>query len=131
MRQQVLDLGLTQQVAFLGPQFDECKAACYRHCDAFVLPSFSEGLPMVVLEAWAYGKPVAMTPECNLDEGFAANAAVRIGTSAESIAGGVRNLLEMTASQRSEMGGRGRTWLRSGSRGRPLPGSYSPCMIGL
>ena len=53
-------------VAFLGPQFGEDKAACYRGCDAFILPSFSEGLPMTVLEAWSYGKAVLMTPECNL-----------------------------------------------------------------
>src|SRR4030095_3065150 len=41
-------------ILFLGPQFNEAKAACYAACDAFILPSFSEGLPMVVLEAWAY-----------------------------------------------------------------------------
>ena len=38
-------------VLFLGPQFNEEKAACYRHCDAFILTSFSEGVPMVVVEA--------------------------------------------------------------------------------
>ena len=35
-----------------------------------ILPSFSEGLPMAVLEAWAYGLPVLMTDHCNLPEGF-------------------------------------------------------------
>src|SRR5207245_2579441 len=49
-------------VAFLGPRFGADKNACYRACDAFILPSFSEGLPMTVLEAWAYAKPVLMTP---------------------------------------------------------------------
>jgi poly(glycerol-phosphate) alpha-glucosyltransferase len=79
-------------VLFLGPQFNAAKVACYAACDAFVLPSFSEGLPMAVLEAWAYGKPVLMTPECNLPEGFAANAAIRIATDRDSIAGGLREL---------------------------------------
>jgi poly(glycerol-phosphate) alpha-glucosyltransferase len=65
-------------VLFLGPVFGQEKAACYANCDAFILPSFSEGLPMVILEAWAYGKPVLMTPECNLPEGFTAHAALRI-----------------------------------------------------
>ena len=104
LRQRAVDLGITQSVAFLGPQFDERKAACYRYCDAFVLPSFSEGLPMVVLEAWAYGKPVLITPECNLPQGFSACAAIRIETSVESIAAGIRELLTITPRQREEIG---------------------------
>ena len=56
------ELKVQDSVVFLGPKFGEEKAACYQNCDAFILPSFSEGLPMVVLEAWAYGKPVLMTP---------------------------------------------------------------------
>jgi glycosyltransferase involved in cell wall biosynthesis len=95
-------------VLFLGPQFNAAKAACYRHCDAFILPSFSEGLPMAILEAWAYGKPVVMTPECNLPEGFAAAAAIQINTSAEGIAGGLRALTSASDDARKEMGERGR-----------------------
>ena len=41
---------------------------------------------MVLLEAWAFGKPVLMTPQCNLPEGFEAGAAVRIEPDEESIA---------------------------------------------
>ena len=95
-------------VLFLGPQFGEAKAACYTNCDAFILPSLSEGLPMVVLEAWAYAKPVLMTEECNLPEGFAAHAALRIGTDAPGIAAGLRTLVEMKDAERVTMGARGR-----------------------
>jgi len=95
-------------VVFLGPQFGEGKSACYRDCDAFILPSFSEGLPMVILEAWAYGKPVLMTPECNLPEGFAANAAIRIEPSAESIAQGLHMLFQSSISDLQSAGSRGR-----------------------
>ena len=110
-------------LVFLGPQFGTDKDACYRACDAFVLPSLSEGLPMTVLEAWAYAKPVLMTPECNLPEGFAAEAAQRMGTTANEIATGLRQLVEMTEGERKEMGIRGRTlvaakfsWARIGQR---------------
>jgi poly(glycerol-phosphate) alpha-glucosyltransferase len=110
-------------LVFLGPQFGTDKDACYRACDAFVLPSLSEGLPMTVLEAWAYAKPVLMTPECNLPEGFAAEAAQRMGTTANEIATGLRQLVEMTEGERKEMGIRGRTlvaakfsWPRIGQR---------------
>jgi glycosyltransferase involved in cell wall biosynthesis len=110
-------------LVFLGPQFGTDKDACYRACDAFVLPSLSEGLPMTVLEAWAYAKPVLMTPECNLPEGFAAEAAQRVGTTANEIATGLRQLVEMTEGERKEMGICGRTlvaakfsWPRIGQR---------------
>jgi poly(glycerol-phosphate) alpha-glucosyltransferase len=96
-------------VAFLGPRFGADKSECYRACDAFILPSFSEGLPMTVLEAWAHAKPVLMTPECNLPEGFAAGAALQIGTGPEEIATGLKQLTEMTNDGRIAMGDRGRT----------------------
>ena len=67
-------------VVFTGPAFGQAKDALLRRADAFILPSFSEGLPMSVLEAWAYGLPVLMTEQCNIPEDFAAGAALRIGT---------------------------------------------------
>ena len=97
---------------FLGPQFGEDKVACYRNCDAFILPSFSEGLPMVILEAWAHGKPVLMTPECNLPEGFAANAAIRIEPSTGSIAEGLEELFRLSSSDLSSLGSNGRKLVR-------------------
>ena len=93
-------------VIFLGPQFNEAKAGCYRHCDAFVLPSFSEGLPMVVLEAWAYSKPVLMTPECNLPEGFLAGAALKAEATEAGLLAGLNELLRMTDNERTAMGSR-------------------------
>jgi len=107
------DLRLLTSVLFLGPQFGDAKAACYRNCDAFILPSFSEGLPMVILEAWAYGKPVLMTPECNLPEGFAANAAIRIEPTVESIANGLRSLLLAPSSTLDSFGASGRDLVAS------------------
>jgi poly(glycerol-phosphate) alpha-glucosyltransferase len=98
---------------FLGPQFGDDKSACYRDCDAFILPSFSEGVPMVVLEAWAYGKPVLMTPECNLPEGFAANAAWRIEPSVESIAQGLQELFRTPHSALRTLGDNGRALVAS------------------
>jgi poly(glycerol-phosphate) alpha-glucosyltransferase len=64
---------------------------------------------MAVLEAWAHAKPVLMTPECNLPEGFAAGAALQIGTTPEQIAAGLKQLSEMSDDDRRAMGARGRT----------------------
>jgi len=93
---------------FLGPQFGEAKESCYHSCDAFILPSLSEGLPMVVLEAWAYGKPVLMTSACNLPEGFRAEAALQIGASEEKIEAALRNLFRLSRDERETMGRKGR-----------------------
>jgi glycosyltransferase involved in cell wall biosynthesis len=132
-----------RSVVFLGPQFGAEKSECYRACDAFILPSLSEGLPMTVLEAWAYGKPVLMTPECNLPEGFSAVAALRIGPSPEEIADGLRNLIKMSDDDRIAMGARGRdlvgknfSWPRIGEQMRAvyewvLGGGQTPEMIRL
>jgi glycosyltransferase involved in cell wall biosynthesis len=107
--QKLKDLAAVPSVVFIGAQFGAEKSACYRACDAFTLPSLSEGLPMAVLEAWAYAKPVLMTPECNLPEGFAAGAALQIGTTPEQIAAGLKQLTEMSDDDRRAMGDRGRT----------------------
>lgn len=102
-------------VVFHGPAFGEEKESLFRSADAFVLPSFSEGLPMSVLEAWSYGLPTVMTPECNLPEGFTCQAAVEIRNgemsfqfSDFSFQHGLRTLLEMSDWERAAMGMRGR-----------------------
>lgn len=114
-------------IHFLGPKFGKEKEAAFSRAAAFVLPSLSEGLPMVVLEAWAYSLPVLMTEECNLREGFDAGAAFRIGPEADSIAGGIRSLIRMGESERQAMGRRGRelaerqfTWESVGRRMRAV-----------
>lgn len=99
---------LDSAVLFFGPAFGRDKEDLLRNVDAFVLPSFSEGLPMSVLEGWSYGLPVVMTPECNLPEGFAADAAIRIETSAESIAEGLSTLFSMNDADLMTMGAKGR-----------------------
>jgi hypothetical protein len=49
-----------------------------------------------------------MTPECNLPEGFAANAAIRIETSVESIVQGLEQLLRSPSSDLCSLGTNGR-----------------------
>jgi len=115
-------LGLGNAVTFFGPAFGAEKERLLRSASLFVLPSFSEGLPMAVLEAWSYGVPVLMTDECHLPEGFSAGAAMRIDPTHDSIASGISAAIErMTDDERRRMGARGRalveqdfTWDRVG-----------------
>ena len=73
-------------IVFHGPAFGEAKQRLLETSRFLILPSFSEGLPMVVLEAWAAGTPALMSEGCNLAEGFAAKAALACETEPGEIA---------------------------------------------
>ena len=110
LHQHARRLGLLgESVHFLGPRFDDEKAAAFSQADAFILPSHSEGLPMAVLEAWSYGLPVLKTLACNLPEGFTTDAAMRIEPNVDAIAAGIKRLIAMPERERVGMGQRGRT----------------------
>ncbi len=98
---------------FLGPKFGAEKATSIEACHAFVLPSFSEGLPMAALEAWAYSKPVLLSPQCNLPEGVAHQAAIEIAPSVPGIKQGLLTLFGMSVAERESMGRRGRRLVES------------------
>jgi len=72
---------LNKHIFFIGSVFDNKKFSCYMHANAFILPSFSEGLPMTVLEALSYKVPAFITNECNLNNLIEENAAIRISNS--------------------------------------------------
>ncbi len=102
------ELQLEQSVEFCGSVYGEEKDRLLRSVDAFILPSFSEGLPMSVLEAWSYGLPVVMTDHCNLPEGFSAGAAVRVEPDPDSIAQGLMQFAALSNEVRADIGRKGR-----------------------
>ena len=54
-------LGISEQVIFTGPVDQNHIIAYYRAADIFVLPSFAEGLPVVLMEAMAMEIPCITT----------------------------------------------------------------------
>ena len=95
-------------IRFVGPRYGEDKHCWFSRADAFILPSFSEGVPVSALEAMAYGLPVIMTGHCNLPSAFGEGAALECGTRPESISGALRRLAEMSEDERNLMGSRAR-----------------------
>ena len=57
-----MELGIADQTIFLGWVSGKEKDAAFRDATIFCLPSYAEGFPMGVLDAWAYGLPVITTP---------------------------------------------------------------------
>ncbi len=54
--------GIDNQVELLGWVNGESKDKAFKQASVFCLPSYAEGFPMAVLDAWAYGLPVITTP---------------------------------------------------------------------
>ncbi len=68
LRAMVTASGLEQSVSFPGMLRGERKWSALAAAEVFVLPSFSEGLSVGVLEAMGMGLPVVITRACNMPE---------------------------------------------------------------
>lgn len=97
-------LDIEDCIKFLGPVFGKEKEQLLNESDAFILPSFSEGLPMTILEAWSYKIPTIMTDYCNLPEGFEAGASFRIEPNAQSISDMLMKVFNMSDEELMAMG---------------------------
>ena len=62
------EMGLEKNVAFVGYQSQESVRHYLRQTDVFVLPSFAEGIPVVLMEAMAMGVPVVTTQIAGVSE---------------------------------------------------------------
>jgi poly(glycerol-phosphate) alpha-glucosyltransferase len=107
LRSMAAELGIDRHVHFLGPAYGPQKTQVLSVADAFVLPSFSEGFSMSVLEAAALGLPVLLTRECNFSELAAAQAAIEVPAGISGITEGLKKLLQLNEEQRILMGAKG------------------------
>jgi poly(glycerol-phosphate) alpha-glucosyltransferase len=105
--QLVRERGLGRDVFFTGPLYGEDKEEALAAASAFVLPSFSEGFSVAVLEAMVRRLPVLVTCQCNLDvEAF--GGGILAEPNAKSVERQLLHLFEMSPGERNEMGDRGR-----------------------
>ena len=102
--------GLGDEVTLAGWQTEEEVRAALAGCHALVLPSFAEGLPMVIMEAMAAGRPVIATYVAGIPELVQEGVTgwlVPAGDDA-ALAGAVEALAAMPAEARAELGRAGR-----------------------
>ena len=102
--------GLGGQVTLAGWQTEEEVRDALAGCHALVLPSFAEGLPMVIMEAMAAGRPVIATYVAGIPELVQPGVTgwlVPAGDDA-ALAEAVEALAAMPAEARAELGRAGR-----------------------
>jgi glycosyltransferase involved in cell wall biosynthesis len=120
---QLAALGLSGRATCLGHVAGEAARAAWGAADAFILPSYSEGFSVAVLEALASRLPTVITTACHFPELAQAGAGIEVPPTREGITQGLRALLERSPTQRAELGKRGRalveeeyTWDRQGHK---------------
>lgn len=91
-------------IEFPGPLYGPDRDEAYRSADAFILPSFSEGFPMVVLEAMSFQLPVIMTEFCNFPSAFENGAALKTGTNENDIEAALGTFFLLGNDQHERMG---------------------------
>jgi poly(glycerol-phosphate) alpha-glucosyltransferase len=100
--------GMNANVFFLGPVHGQEKQQALASADLFVLPSFSEGFSMAILEAAAAGLPVVLTRECNFTGLAAAGGAIEVAAEIKGTAEGLRQVMRLSDGERKSMGQRGK-----------------------
>lgn len=106
----VVRLGLERQVRFLGYANETMVRECIRDARALVLPSFAEGLPVVIMEAFALGRPVLSTYVAGIPELVEPGRSgwlVPPG-STEALARALREIVEAPVEMLEAMGRKGR-----------------------
>ena len=104
LRKLVTDLGLEQRVAFIGVVQGSAKWQLYRDAWAFCLPSFTEVIGLVSLEAAAAATPVITTYETGVVEDWDRCGGVRVHPEEESIRAGLNQALEWSPAERQARG---------------------------
>lgn len=67
-KQEVADYELEDMVVYEGWVSGEKKASLFNLSDAYILPSYTEGVPISILESMSYGVPVLSTPVGGIPE---------------------------------------------------------------
>lgn len=105
-------LNLHESVEFIGHVEGRMKSAWLSSASVFVLPSYSEGLPVAALEAMAARTPVLLTRACNLPEVENVGAGILTDSTPEVIARDLERLLSRDERELKLMGDRARELVR-------------------
>jgi glycosyltransferase involved in cell wall biosynthesis len=104
----VNSLALNNSVLFPGKLQGASKLAALSRADLFVLPSYSEGFSIAILEALASSKPCVITKNCNFPDVAKSEAGIIVETDATQLSEALLQLIRCSKAERLAMGARGK-----------------------
>lgn len=101
-----------EAAVFTGLLDGEMKWSAYAAASLFVLPSYSEGFSIAVLEALSMATPVLISPACYFPEVIGADAGWLTGVTEEEIEAALVNVLRTCGAELRKKGGNGASLVR-------------------
>ena len=101
-------MGFANRVTYLGHVGGERAREVWAAADAFILPSYSEGFSMAILEALACALPCLITTACHFPELAEAQGAIVVDPKPNAVTSGLRDLLERSPEERQRLAQNGR-----------------------
>lgn len=105
--------GMSDRATSLGYLAGERAREAWGAADAFVLPSYSEGFSMAILEALAARRPAVVTTACHFPDLAEADGGIVVEPTEAGVTGGLRSLLDRTDADRAGLADRGRRLVES------------------
>jgi glycosyltransferase involved in cell wall biosynthesis len=107
------ELGLSRMLTYVGYVAGLRARQVWAAADAFILPSYSEGFSMAILEAMACRLPCLITTACHFPEATASHAAIEVTPNIDAITRGLHELLERSSDELTLLGKTGRQLIES------------------
>ena len=99
---------LQDNISIIGPLYDQAKCDAVAAADLFILPSYSEGAPLVILDCLAAGVPIITTKASPWEELDTHDCGWWVDVSVHALCNALRQALPLSRSQLKEMGLRGK-----------------------
>lgn len=120
-------LQIEDKVKIVGPLFGEAKSDAFAAAELFILPSYSEGSPMVVLESLSAGVPVITTKASVWQDLINHNCGWWTEINTQAITAALQESIKMSPENLKNMGRNGRklvsskfTWPHSAKKAKRL-----------
>ena len=112
------------RVQLVGPIYAEERWQEYSQAAAFILPTFGEGLPTVLLEAAAHKLPIITTPEANFPELNHRGGSILTSAEPEALALVLSQFFQLSGSERREIGVRAENLISEKYGWRTIAGQW-------